>query len=103
MEEHVIKRIAEEASEKAVKEVLTQLGIDPSNPLSSQQDFVALREVRALVGSPDFQADLMHLRKWRLSVESVQSKGLITMVGILVSGAAAALWMGIKAMVGAGH
>ena len=103
MDEALVKRVAEDAAEKAVRDVLTQLGIDPHNPLSSQQDFAALREVRALVGNPEFQADLMHLRKWRLSVESVQSKGLLTVVGIIVSGATAALWLGFRSIVTGGN
>lgn len=95
----LIERIAAEAARKAVQDTLTKLGIDHADPLAAQRDFAALREVRQLVESPDYQADLMHLRTWRKSMENVRSKGLLTVVGLLVTGLAAAMWLGIKGLI----
>lgn len=46
----------------------------------------------------EVQADFRHLRKWRKSVEGAQSLTFKVILGTLVSGFLAALWMGVKAM-----
>lgn len=62
---------------ESVKQTLIQLGISSSNPI-------------------EMQADMKHLRDWRKSVESIRTKGMLTIVGIAVSGTLAALLIGIK-------
>ncbi len=62
---------------KAVTDVLFALGIDENDH----------REMRA---------DLQHLRKWRRSVEQAQSLTFRTVIGTLVAGGLAALWLGIR-------
>lgn len=70
-----------EHTQKVIRSTLTALGLDISEPIELQRDFQALRD-------------------WRLSVESVKSKALITSIGIIVAGIAAALWLGFKSMCG---
>lgn len=48
----------------------------------------------------EMQKDLAHLRRWRQSVESVQQKGLITLIGIIATGLAGATWVGFKSALG---
>jgi hypothetical protein len=99
----LLERIAAQAAERAVKDTLTQLGIDHTQPLEAQRDFLALREMRQLITDNQFQADLMHLRNWRKTMEGVKSKGSLTFIGLAVTGIMAALWIGFKEMVtGAG-
>lgn len=98
----LLERIAQRAADKAVADTLTRLGIDPSDPISAQHDFAALREVRKLVESREYQADLMHLRTWRKSMEGIRTKGVVTIIGLVVTGLAAAVWIGLKQLAAAG-
>lgn len=71
-----LRRIVSES----VKETLTRIGVDADDPLEMQKDF-------------------QHLREWRETTQSVKAKGLLAVVTLLVSGTAAALWMGFKEMI----
>jgi len=62
----------------SVHETLVTLGMDARNPIQLQQDMAFLREMR--------QA---HQR--------IRSKGMLVLVGIVISSLAAATWLGIKA------
>lgn len=96
--EAAIERAAEQASRRVAQEILLSLGLDPTKPIEVQKDMMALREVRELITNPDFQRDMMHLRKWRKAMDGVQSKGLLTMVTVLITGGAAALWVGVQVL-----
>lgn len=75
---------ADAAAEKAIHRIFLALGIDAS-------DIKSMLEV---------QADLAHLRKWRKSIERVHTVSLGTAVTVVLTGVFAALWLGVKAMVG---
>lgn len=64
---------------QAVHETLTSMGIDHQNPLEMQKDF-------------------QHLRQWRVAVAAAQTKTVITVIVVLVSGMLGALWLGLKSM-----
>ena len=91
-----IQTIAEAAAKAAVEETLLSLGIDTRDPIQAQRDFMVLREVGRLVMDSEFRKDMEHLRTWRLAVKDVKTKGLVTLVGILVTGAVALLVAGFK-------
>lgn len=95
-----LKLIAEEAARSAVKETLLSLGIDTSNPIQAQREFAVMRELRSLIDDDEFQADLIHLRKWRKAVESARNTTFLAVIGLLVSGGAAAFWLGLKSKIG---
>ncbi|KFH18445.1 hypothetical protein ELZ19_07020 [Brucella abortus] len=99
----IMERTAEEAAEKAVAKAMTSLGIDHANPLEAQRDMQALRELRDMVADEDFQKDMMHLRRWRKAMEGVQNKGFLTVVGILVAGGCAAIWLGFQQIITGGR
>ncbi len=63
--------------ERTVLHTFERFGIDPDDPIEVQKDFSFVRD-------------------WRKSVKAVRSKALITAVGIVVVGIAAALWLGFK-------
>ena len=96
----VIREVAEEAANRAVARTLTSLGIDHENPIEVQRDLAALRELRGFIEDPEVQQDLMHLRRWRKAMESVQSKGLMTVAGLLVVGVCAMAVLGVKSWLG---
>ena len=66
---------------EAVRETFLMLGVKVDDPIEVQKDF-------------------QHLREWRTTTASIKSKGLMTLMGILVSGLVAAAWVGIKDFVG---
>lgn len=96
----IIENVAAQAAEEAVKKMLTTLGINHANPLETQRDMAALREWRDLISDQDFQADMMHLRSWRTAMDGVKNKSMLALIGILVTGAATAMWVGLKAAMG---
>jgi len=62
---------------ESVQEALVTIGIQADDPIEMQKDF-------------------QHLREWRMTTDSVKRKSVGTIVGILVAGGCAALWMGFK-------
>lgn len=77
MTEDQVRRIASEAASQAVLETLTRLGLETDQPL-------------------EMQRDMQHLRTWRTSVEQVQSKGVLTVVGLAASGFIALVVVGFR-------
>ena len=62
---------------QTVHETLAELGVDHDSPLEMQKDF-------------------QHLREARTTMEAVRSKGVLTIIGFLVTGIVAAIWLGLK-------
>ncbi len=79
--ESLMREIASDAARQAVGQTLIAHGIDPENPL-------------------EFQKDMLHLREWRLRVERIQDKSLMTIVVIIIGVIATAIGLGIKAKFG---
>lgn len=98
----LIKQVAQEAAEQAVSNALTRLGFDDASPIEVQKDMAALREMRGLIEDPEVQADLTHLRRWRRTMDAVQSRGVLTVITLLITGAAATFWLGFKNILRAG-
>ncbi len=94
--ELLIRQVAEETARRAVESTLTMLGVDTENPLETQRDMAALRELRELVRDEDFQKDMAYLRAWRLAMSKIQNKGLLTLIGIIIAGLCAAVWAGLR-------
>lgn len=69
----------QEIVEKAVATTLEKLGIEPGD-------------------HKEMQADFVHLRKWRKSVEQAQSFTFKTVLGVIVTGVLGALWLGFQTM-----
>lgn len=90
----------EQAAERAVRATLLTIGIDVSNPLQAQRDFAVMREVGRLAMDAEFRKDLEHTRRWRLSMEAAQSKGFLTIVGLVVTGTATAFFVGLQVILG---
>ena len=62
---------------EAVKQTLTQLGLDTSDPLAMQRDF-------------------LYLRQWRESGEDLKRKGTVALLGIFFSGLVSLILLGLK-------
>lgn len=96
MQEHDIKRV--------VGEVLAE----QKRMHKDDIDDVVLKTVINLLTSFGFeederkelQLDFRHLRKWRKSVDAATGLSFKVVVATIVSGFIAALWLGIKALIG---
>ncbi len=97
----LINEVAGKAAKEAVREAFLVMGVDPDDPIATQRDVAALRELRQLTDDKDWQADMLHLRKWRKTMDNVQSKGVLTLVGMLVAGVFTGAWLGFKSLTGA--
>jgi hypothetical protein len=75
-----IKHIADESAKAALRDMLTMMGVDATDP-------------KALL---EMQQDFAHLRLWRESVETMRTKGLMVATGIIVTGVIGAIWLAIK-------
>lgn len=75
-----IEGIASAAAKQAVRELLVAMGVDANDP-------------KALI---EMQRDFAHIRRWRQSVETVRTQGLVVAVGIVFSGIAGAIWMAFR-------
>ena len=92
-------RNVKDVAKQAVEETLMSIGVDTKNPLQAQASFAALRNLVGVFSDPDFQADLQHLRAWRVSVSQARSKGMLTIVGAVVTGGVFLLLLGLKGWV----
>ena len=70
-----------EVVKDTVHETLTSVGIESSDPIEMQKDF-------------------NHLREWRITVQDVRKKSILTVCGLLVAGVLAFIWIGFKISVG---
>lgn len=77
---HLTREELKDVIKEAVDEAFTKMGVDTTNPI-------------------EMQADFKHLREWRLSMVAMRTKGMLGIMAIVLSGAAAALWVGFKAAV----
>lgn len=77
IDEDELRRVCQ----SAVTETLTSLGLQPEDPKAMQRDMQFLRELRE-------------------TAEAVRRKGILVLVGALIAAGLAALWAGIKALLG---
>jgi hypothetical protein len=76
----LITDVAAKAAQTAVKETLTKLGVDHDDPL-------------------EMQADFRWVRDFRKTSAEMRNKSLLALIGILVTGSAAAFWLGLKSQI----
>lgn len=77
IDEDELRRVCQ----SAVTETLTSLGLQPEDPRAMQRDLQFLRELRE-------------------TAEAVRRKGILVLVGALIAAGLAALWAGIRALLG---
>lgn len=75
-----IQHIASETAKAAVREMLLAMGVNTNDPeaiLKMQQDFA-------------------YLRDWREAVGTIKARSWTVLVGMVVSGIAAAVWAAVR-------
>lgn len=75
--EFMTKDDAEYLIESTVHKTLTSMGVDTSKPMEMQRDFQALRE-------------------WRVTLATMRSRGIMVVVGLIVTGVVTAVGLGFK-------
>lgn len=91
-----------------IKEVVRDVLNEQKLATQPDLDKVVLKTIATLLTSfgieendrVELKADFVHLRKWRKSVDQATTVTFGVMVTTLVTGVLAALWVGIKAMIG---
>lgn len=96
----LLKQVADEAARKAVHDAFLVMGLEIDDPIQSQQNFVALREISKRVNDPASKADDQWVRQTRLRMEGAVGKVILTVLGLGVVGAIQAMWTGFKTFVG---
>lgn len=97
----VMKEISESTAENTVTTLLLRLGLDPNDPIAAQRDFAAMRELADLVQDDEWRKDQLHLRRWRRTMDQLESKGFMALVGFGVLGSLALALVWIKTKFGA--
>lgn len=87
------RAIAEEASRKALADLLGPLGISLDNP---RQDLGKLLTARALLDDEGFVEDLAFVRKLRTNTEKVTDAGIKAFVTVVVTSFLGLVLLGTK-------
>lgn len=95
-----IEHIASAAAKEAVKELLLTLGIYSADPIRAQTDMATVRELTRILNDPEHEADQIHLRKWRVAMESASSLSVKAVIGVIVTGLLGIIWLGIQQVLG---
>lgn len=82
----VVREAVTTAVGSAVKQTLVSLGIDVNDPIRTQEQMSALRDIAKMLEDDEFKKDLAHVRKWRQSVDKVSDVTVRTAVGVLITG-----------------
>ncbi len=80
-----LKELIRTTAQEAIEQHARMVGI-PEDPIEAQTERAAVREILKLVSDDEFRQDLMAIRKWRKTLESIQSKGIIAALGLLFLG-----------------
>lgn len=91
-----------------IREIVSAVLEEESKRRGAAVDEVVLKAVATILTSfgieeddrKELQADFIHLRKWRKSVDAAQSLTFRTILGVIVTGALGALWLGFKTLLG---
>ena len=91
-------------NEEQIRRIVRAVFDEESERHAKTVDDIALRATVTILTSfgmneddkQDLRADFVHLRKWRKSVEQAQGMTVKSVIAVIVSGVAGAIWLGIK-------
>jgi len=95
-------------TEGEIRNVVKQVLIEERQSNASNHDEIVLKTISAILTSfgmddedrKEIRADFIHLRRWRKSVERVETVGWTAAITCIVTGILGALWLGFKALLG---
>jgi len=79
LSEEELRALISESVQNGVHEGLLRVGLDTTDPIQLQRDFQFIRDLRQ-------------------TSDSIRSKAILTTIGVTVTGAAAVIWLGIRAL-----
>jgi hypothetical protein len=82
-----VQHIADRAASKAVQNMLTHLGIDASNPIQTQIEFQALRDLARLLKDEGIAADLAFVRRLRTASDTIKDATWRTIIRVVITAA----------------
>ena len=96
------------AEDQDIKAIVAELLAEERRLHYSDIDAIVLRAMTIILTSfgieeedrRELRADFEHLRRWRKSVEQVQSYTFKAVITVIVTGFVGAVWLGVKAMLG---
>jgi hypothetical protein len=88
--------MADAAAKKAVAEVLLHLGIDANDPIKTQAEFQAVRELATVMKDAEIAEDIAFVRRLRKASDTIQDTTWKTIVRVLVTGAVGVFLIGTK-------
>lgn len=91
-----MKAVAKEAAKEAVDDVLQRIGIDVSNPIKTQAEFAAMRELTVLMKDEKIAADLEFLRRLRGASENIRDTAWKTVAKVVATALLGFLALGTK-------
>lgn len=91
-----------------IKRVVHEVLQEERERANEDFDKVVLRTISTILTSfginddekKEIRADFTHLRRWRKASEQVQRVGIVTAIGIIMTGVLGMLWAGFKLFVG---
>jgi hypothetical protein len=96
----LLKNLAEESAERAINKCFVAMGLDPKDPIRSQEDFALMRDVGVKNRDAEYISDMNWVRRSRKRGEGALGKALATAIGLSVVGGAHALYAGLQSMLG---
>jgi hypothetical protein len=88
-----VQNIADRAAREAVKDVLTHLGFDLSDPIKAQEQFAAMRK---LTTNPNIARDLDWLNELHTSADKVRDVSLTTATRLIITAILGSIALGTK-------
>lgn len=76
--ERAVTKAVEEVTPRIVRQTLVSMGLDPEHPMEAQKD-------------------AQFVRSTRTRCEQAGSRGMIILIGLVLAGAVAVFWDGLKA------
>jgi hypothetical protein len=92
-----------------IAEVVKQVLLEERATQTAIQDVDVLKVVAAILTGfgineddrKEIREDFIYLRRWRKTSQQIERSGWIALMGVFITGIAAALVLGIKALLGA--
>lgn len=95
-------------NEAEIKRVVQEVLIAERQHLAANQDTMVLKTISTILTSfgleederKEIKADFLYIRRFRKASEQAGRVGIGTIIAVVVSGLAGALWLGFKALLG---
>lgn len=92
----LLRQVATESATAAVRQTFISMGLDPNDPIASQESFAALRIISKKMADAEFLEDLSWVRRTREHAKGLLGKGMLTAVALGVGAFFMMAWSGLK-------